>query len=118
MPADFKTRSGLMPGADRFFGVRRVDQQNGPGHQALSGQVEDASGRGRADAEIVSSVPHGVVRSFFAGPEISRYSPHYGEALKGIAVGVSLEPTRRPVRVVVRLRQVCAQYFRNSFLYY
>src|SRR5436190_1185701 len=44
MPADFQTRSGLMPGADGFFGIRRVDQQNGPGHQALSGQVEDASG--------------------------------------------------------------------------
>jgi hypothetical protein len=73
---------------------------------------------GRVDATIVSSVPHGVVRNFFAGPEISRYSPHYGEALKGIAVGVVLEPTRRPVRVVVRLRQVCAQYFRNSFLYH
>ena len=73
---------------------------------------------GRVDATIVSSLPRGVVRSFFAGPEISRYSPHYGEALKGIAVGVMLEPTLRPVRVVVRLRQVCAQYFRNSFLYY
>lgn len=73
---------------------------------------------GRVDATIVSSLPHGIVRTFFAGPEISRYSPHYGEALKGIAVGVVLEPTRRPVRVVVRLRQVCAQYFRNSFLYH
>ena len=73
---------------------------------------------GRVEAAIVSSVPHGVVRSFFAGPEISRYSPHYGEALKGIAVGVVLERTQRPIRVVVRLRQVCAQYFRNSFLYY
>jgi hypothetical protein len=73
---------------------------------------------GRVDATIVSSVPHGVVRNFFAGPEISRYSSHYGEELKGIAVGVVLEPTRRPVRVVVRLRQACAQYFRNSFLYH
>src|SRR5204863_586653 len=73
---------------------------------------------GRVDATIVSSAPRGIVRSFFAGPEISRYSPDYGEALKGITVGVMLEPTRRPVRVVVRLRQVCAQYFRNSFLYH
>ena len=73
---------------------------------------------GRVDATIVSSVPRGVVRSFFAGPEVSRYSPDHGEALKGIAVGVALERTRRPFRVVVRLRQVCAQYFRNSFLYY
>ena len=59
-----------------------------------------------------------IVRSFFAGPEISRYSPHYGEALKGITVGIVLEPTRRPIRVVVRLQHVCAQYFRNSFLYH
>jgi hypothetical protein len=73
---------------------------------------------GRVEATIVASAPRGVVRSFFAGPEISRYSPHYGEALKGIAVGIVLERVRRPVRVVVRLRQVCAQYFRNSFLYY
>jgi hypothetical protein len=73
---------------------------------------------GKVDATIVSSAPRGVVRSFFAGPEVSRYSPHYGEALKGIAVGIMLERTRRPVRVVVRLRQVCAQYFRNSFLYH
>jgi hypothetical protein len=73
---------------------------------------------GRVDATIVSSVPHGLVRSFFAGPEISRYSPDHGEALKGIAVGIALERTRRPFRVVVRVRQVCAQYFRNSFLYY
>jgi len=73
---------------------------------------------GRVDATIVSSVPRGVVPNFSAGPEISRYSPHYGEALKGIAVAVVLGPTRRPVRVVVRLRQVCAQYFRNSFLYH
>ena len=73
---------------------------------------------GKVDATIVSSAPRGVVRSFFAGPEVSRYSPHYGEALKGIAVGIMLERTRRPVRVVVRLRQVCAQDFRNSFLYH
>jgi hypothetical protein len=73
---------------------------------------------GKVDATIVSSAPRGVVRSFFAGPEVSRYSPHYGEALKGIAVGVVLQRTQRPVRVVVRLRQACAQYFRNSFLYY
>jgi len=73
---------------------------------------------GRAEATIISSVPRGIVHSFFAGPEISRYSPDHGEALKGIAVGVTLERTRSPVRVVVRLRQVCAQYFRNSFLYY
>jgi hypothetical protein len=50
--------------------------------------------------------------------EVSRFSPYYGEALKGVAVAVAFEPTRRPVRVLVRLRQVCAKFFRNSFLYY
>lgn len=73
---------------------------------------------GHVDARLVSSTPRGAVRSFFAGPLVSRYSPDYGEALKGIAVSVSVQPGRRPVSVVIGLRQVCAQYFRNSFLYY
>jgi hypothetical protein len=72
---------------------------------------------GTVHASIVSSVPRGAVHAFFATPEVSRFSPYYGEALKGIAVGVTFQPTRRPVRVVVRLRQVCARFFRNSFLY-
>ena len=72
---------------------------------------------GTVHASIVSSVPLSVVHGFFATPEVSRFSPYYGEALKGIAVGVTFQPTRRPVRVVVRLRQVCARFFRNSFLY-
>jgi hypothetical protein len=72
---------------------------------------------GTVHASIVSSVPRGVVHGFFATPEVSRFSPYYGEALKGIAVGVTFQPTRRPVKVVVRLRQVCARFFRNSFLY-
>ena len=73
---------------------------------------------GHVDAILVSSSPRGAVRSFFAGPLVSRYSPHYGEELKGIAVSVTVQPGRRPVSVVIGLRQVCAQYFRNSFLYY
>ena len=73
---------------------------------------------GHVDARLVSSSPRGAVRSFFAGPLVSRYSPHYGEELKGIAVSVAVQPGRRPVSVVIGLRQVCAQYFRNSFLYY
>ena len=72
---------------------------------------------GRVEASIVSSVPRGVVHDFSAAPEVSRFSPYYGEALKGVAVGVTFAPTRRPVRVLVRLRQVCAKFFRNSFLY-
>jgi len=73
---------------------------------------------GHVDARLVSSSPRGAVRSFFAGPLVSRYSPYYGEELKGIAVSVTVQPGRRPVSVVIGLRQVCAQYFRNSFLYY
>lgn len=73
---------------------------------------------GPVEASIVSAVPRGVVQGFSAAPEVSRFSPYYGEALKGVAVGVAFEPTRRPVRVLVRLRQVCAKFFRNSFLYY
>ena len=70
------------------------------------------------EASIVSSVPRGVVHGFSAAPEVSRFSPYYAEALKGVAIGVTVQPNRRPVRVVVRLRQVCAKFFRNSFLYY
>ena len=73
---------------------------------------------GRVEASIVSSVPRGVVHGFSAAPEVSRFSPYYAEALKGVAIGVTVQPNRRPVRVVVRLRQVCAKFFRNSFLYY
>ena len=73
---------------------------------------------GHVDAVLVSASPRGAVRSFFAGPLVSRHSPNYGEELKGIAVSVTVQPGRRPVRVVIGLRQVCAQYFRNSFLYY
>ena len=73
---------------------------------------------GRVEASIVSSVPRGVVHGFSAAPEVSRFSPYYAEALKGVAIGVTVQPNRRPVRVVVRLRQVCAKFFRNSFLYH
>jgi hypothetical protein len=49
---------------------------------------------------------------------VSRVSPLYGEQLKGIAVAVSLRGRARPGTVVLSLRQVCAEYFRNTFLYY
>ena len=45
-------------------------------------------------------------------------SPYFGERLKGIRVAVSLNEPRQPVRVVLKLRQVCAKHFRNTFLYY
>src|SRR5437763_14691806 len=73
---------------------------------------------GRVEASIVSSVPRGVVHGFSAAPQVSRFSPYYAEALKGVAVGITVQPNRRPGRVVVRLRAACAKFFRNSFLYY
>lgn len=73
---------------------------------------------GRVDYSVVASRPGGVVRGLSAVPEVSRYSLLYGEQLKGIAVTVSLASTRQPASVVVSLRQVCAKYFRDSFLYY
>ena len=73
---------------------------------------------GRVDFTVVSSRPAGIVRAISAVPELSRFSPYHGEALKGIAVTVSLARTRQPASVTVSLRQVCAKYFRDSFLYY
>ncbi len=73
---------------------------------------------GRVDAVVVSSTPRGVVRGVSAVPEISRVSRHFGEQLKGIAVVLSLAGSRRPASVVLNVRQVCAEYFRNTFLYY
>jgi len=73
---------------------------------------------GRVDLAVVSSRPGGIVRGITAVPDVSRFSPRHGELLKGIAVTVSLASKGRPAAVTVQLRQVCAKYFRNSFLYY
>ena len=73
---------------------------------------------GRVDVAVVGSVPGDAVRAVSAVPEISMFSPHYGEQLKGIHVAVSLAGGRQPVSVVLDLRQVCAKHFRNTFLYY
>jgi hypothetical protein len=73
---------------------------------------------GQVDVEIVSTTPRGIIRAASAVPEISTMSPHYGERLKGIRVAVSVKKTRQPVSVVLKLRQVCARHFRNTFLYY
>ena len=73
---------------------------------------------GAVTAALVSANPRGIVRAVSAVPGISRVSPYYGEELKGIAVTVLLEPRARPASVTVNLRQVCAHYFRNTFLYY
>jgi hypothetical protein len=73
---------------------------------------------GTVEAAIVSATPPGIVAGFSAVPEISRFSPHHGEALKGIAIAVHLTRGGERARVTVSLRQVCAGYFRNTFLYY
>jgi hypothetical protein len=73
---------------------------------------------GRVDVAVVSASPPGSVLGFWAAPQVSRFSPYYGEELKGIAVAVAVAPSRRPVQVVLDLRQVCAKRFRNTFLYY
>ena len=73
---------------------------------------------GRVDAAIISSTPPGIVRGVSATPEVSRMSPLNGEQLKGIAIAVSLSSRTGPATVVLNLRQVCAEYFRNTFLYY
>ena len=73
---------------------------------------------GRVEVALASASPPATVVAFSAGPTVSRFSPYYAEALKGIAVAVRVTPSRRPVRVVLDLRQVCAKRFRDTFLYY
>jgi hypothetical protein len=73
---------------------------------------------GKVVVASVSSTPRDSVRGVTAVPEISRFSPLYGEQLKGIAVAVSLRNGAPPTIVTLNLRQVCAEYFRNTFLYY
>ena len=73
---------------------------------------------GRVDVSVASSTPHGIVRGVSASPVVSRFSPLYGEQLKGIAIAVSLRRGGAPAVVVLNLRQVCAEYFRNTVLYY
>ncbi len=73
---------------------------------------------GNVAVSIVSATPRDIVRSVSAVPAVSRVSANYGEQLKGIAVAVSLRNRAPPATVVLHLRQVCAAYFRNTFLYY
>lgn len=72
---------------------------------------------GPVTARVVASNPPGIVQSLSAAPQISRLSPNYGEQLKGIDIRVNLKRHDRTASVSVSLRQVCAQYFRNTFLY-
>src|SRR5229473_1152916 len=73
---------------------------------------------GKVDVSVRSATPGGIVRSVSATPEVSRFSPHYGEQLKGVALAVSLRRGGGPAVVVLNLRQVCAEYFRHTVLYY
>ena len=73
---------------------------------------------GKVDVSVVSSNPGGIVRAVSATPELSRFSPLYGEQLRGIAIAVSLKSGGGPATVILQLRQVCAEHFRNTVLYY
>ena len=73
---------------------------------------------GRVNVAVVSSTPANIVRALSATPEVSRFSPRDGEQLKGVAVTVRLKDSPTQAVVVLKLRQVCAQYFHNTFLYY
>ena len=71
---------------------------------------------GKVDASVVAATPPGVVSGITATPHLSRLTLDYGEQLKGVEIVAALKGGDRSVKVVVRLRQVCAEYFRDSFL--
>jgi hypothetical protein len=73
---------------------------------------------GKADISVASSTPGGIVRGVSATPGLSRFSSLYGEQLKGIAITVSLKGNSGRATVILNLRQVCAEHFRNTVLYY
>ena len=77
----------------------------------------DTGSLGMVEATLVSARPSDAVRSFTAVPARSRLSPYFGEDLKGISVTVSLHKSRISPVVRLRLRQDCAKYLRNTFLY-
>lgn len=72
---------------------------------------------GPVTAKVVAETPAGIVQSLSATPEASRLSRNYDEALKGIDIRIALKRSDRSAVVWVSLHQVCAQYFRNTFLY-
>lgn len=78
----------------------------------------DTGSIGKVDVSVVTSSPAGIVQAVSAVPEISRYSPDDFNSLRGVAVSVAVGTSRRPVRVVLNVRQVCARHFRNTFLYF
>jgi hypothetical protein len=76
----------------------------------------DTGSLGRVDATLVAATPPGLVRGVSATPHLSRLSPDFPEQLKGIEVVAALNAPNRSARIVVRLSQVCAQTFRDTFL--
>jgi hypothetical protein len=72
---------------------------------------------GPVTARLVAVNPPGIVQSLSATALVSHLSPDYDEQLKGIEIRVNLKRHDRSASVTVSLRQVCAQYFRNTFLY-
>jgi hypothetical protein len=96
-----------LTGADLFDGA---DDQ-------LRSFVETGS-LGRVEARLVSASPRGAVIAVNARPALSHFSPYYGEQLRGIDIAVALAKGYRSARVRVRVSQVCARHFRNTFLYF
>jgi hypothetical protein len=95
----------------------------GPGDLTAPGGAEMRSfvvtdSLGKVDVAIRSAMPRQSVGAVSAQPEVSGFSPYYGEKLKGVGVVVRLRQGARPATIVLELRQVCARYFRNTFLYY
>jgi hypothetical protein len=78
----------------------------------------DTGSLGEVEASLISARPRDVVRSFTAVPARSLLSPYFGEDMKGIDVTVSLYKSRVSPIVRLLLRQNCAKYLRNTFLYY
>lgn len=76
----------------------------------------DTGSLGRVEATLVSTSPANAVRAVTASPHLSRLSPDFPEQLKGVEIVAALKIPDRSARVVVRLNQVCAQGFRDTFL--
>jgi len=106
-PASPAQTTQLMLGASDF-----TDQT----HDELRSFVQTGS-LGQVTARVVAASPPGIVQSVSATAEVSHLSPDYGEQLKGIDIRVNLKRHDRSTAVSISLRQVCAQYFRNTFLY-
>ena len=73
---------------------------------------------GPVEANLISAAPRGAVLAVSAHPALSRFSRYYGEQLHGIDIVVALAAGYRSAQVRVRVSQVCARHFRNTYLYF